>query len=159
MKLTILIPKNYYQVYEILQVCLSVIIEHIIFISTIFILLKLTVLSNLFTSNSYKLLVLLYLSLTLPELFKLIAIILQTWDTDPFLLFLVSILIISIQYHAFSIILLNYYSNLPSFNRMILSYFSWKVILCFTLSYVMKLIFRRLVYYNIHDIYYLGILL
>lgn len=52
-----------------------------------------------------------YLSLAVPEIGKAFAVALQTWDTGNMLLLFIGLLILSIQYNAYSVVIWHYFPN------------------------------------------------
>ena len=83
---------------------LSSLIEHVIFVATIFLIGWKCALSTVPARACNKFYRMVYLSLAYPELAKACALVLFTWDSGIMLLLFVGILILSIQYNAFSIV-------------------------------------------------------
>lgn len=165
-KLSILpLQKDSSLLLQLIQIVVIVCSEHLLFVLTIFLLLWLTLFAHLSFLSNYKLWCQLYLALTLPDLGKIFALILQTWDNDPLLYLLMAIVIFSIQYHTYSLILF-YYIDDSSPSRSSThrhhphtTLFSWKLLLLFLLGYVVKFFFRFCFVYSLADIYQLGVFL
>mmetsp|Transcript_16238 Transcript_16238/g.24460 ORF Transcript_16238/g.24460 Transcript_16238/m.24460 type:complete len:237 (+) Transcript_16238:127-837(+) len=77
------------------------VVEHVAFIASIYIALWKSYIPSMHTALFNKFCRKLYLSLAFPEIGKLFAILLQTWDSESILLLFVGMLVISIQYHAY----------------------------------------------------------
>lgn len=88
--------------YQLVHLTSASFIEHVTFIVT-FILVYIIVPSTRATFISFckKLNSKLYLSIALPECFKGVAVIIQIFEQDPLLLFLLSTLVLSMQHVSF----------------------------------------------------------
>ena len=84
---------------------LSSVLEHIVFVSTVVFIQWKWLTPSMSASSHSKFVRKVYLSLALPDISKLVAIALQTWDPGQNLLFSIGLLVTSIQYNAFSTVI------------------------------------------------------
>ena len=123
----------------------STILEHLVFLGSISpCLLRQYKINENFNIDLTNLISKLYTAFTLPEIGKIIAVILQTWDSSPIVLFTINILIISIQYSSARSIIVLFDSSKNKF-------FTW-----FVCAVLIRLILR-LSFYSVHNVVAMGI--
>jgi hypothetical protein len=88
----------------------SSLVEHTVFIAAIFIIQRRTI-PVINTPSQSKFHRKIYLSLAVPEIAKAFAVALQTWDTGNMLLLFIGLLILSIQYNAYSIVIWHHFPH------------------------------------------------